>query len=240
MQCIILAGGLGSRIRSLNEYLPKSLIPVLGKPFLDYQLIWLEHQGIDNVVLALGYRADLIKQYIRSNDYPNLKIDFIEDGDQPLGTAGAIRSAVESGLTEDAFFVLYGDSFLDVDLAKVWEQFQQTHTPTMTVFRNNGEWDTSNVLMDGMEIQLFEKNRPDYADIGMKHIDYGISILTNLVILETVPASKPFDLADVYHELSINGRLKAYETNKRFYEIGSPSGHADLERHLKTLDNHNA
>jgi NDP-sugar pyrophosphorylase family protein len=232
MQCIILAGGLGSRIRALSAGLPKSLIPVLGKPFLDYQLAWLSEQGIENVILAVGFKAHLIIEHIQRNSYPNLTIEFVKDGEHPLGTAGAIRSAIDNGLTEEAFFVLYGDSYLDVDLRKVWEQFQQTKLPTMTVFRNDGNWDTSNVLMQDNKISLFEKNREDYADIGMKYIDYGISILPKSIILKTVPSRQITDLADVYHDLSLNNQLLAFEATNRFFEIGSPTGHADLERYL--------
>ncbi|NQW02287.1 MAG: NTP transferase domain-containing protein [Rhodospirillales bacterium] len=232
MQCLILAGGLGTRINSLGGGLPKSLIPVAGRPFLDYQLRWLAAGGVDRVVLALGYGAEQIKAYAGDGQDWNLHIDYADDGKQPLGTGGAIRRAIDCGFVADSFFVLYGDSYLDVDLRAIWDKHQTTGLPVMTVFRNRGDWDASNVLMQDGVIKLFEKNRPDRDQLGMEYIDYGISLLSTSVIIKHVASGQPADLADVFHVLSVNGELAAFEASRRFYEIGSPAGHAELQAHL--------
>ena len=240
MQCLILAGGFGTRISTVSAGLPKSLIPVLGKPFLHYQLSWLKSQGIKSVVLALGYKAQMIIDYVGDGKQWGLDVTFIDDGDKPLGTAGAIREAIDQNLMKDAFFVLYGDSYLDIDLTAVWTKYQKTHTPLLSVFKNDGLWDASNVLMKDGEIILFEKNHPDRDELGMNYIDYGISIVTKAAILEHVPSGEKADLADVFHHLSLNGHLSAFEATQRFYEIGSPEGLADLEIHLNATDKPNA
>ncbi len=238
MQCLILAGGLGTRISSVSAGLPKSLIPVLGRPFLDYQLTWLAAQGIKAVVLALGFKAELIRNFTGDGRKWGLDICFVDDGNRPLGTAGAIRQAVDHNLMDDAFFVLYGDSYLDIELSSLWRQHQKSAQPTLAVFRNDGKWDTSNVLMEKNKIKLYEKNSPDRDKLRMNYIDYGVSLLTRASILDHVPADQNYDLATLFHKLSLSRNLNAVVAARRFYEIGSPDGLADLERHLKPGPGH--
>jgi len=133
---------------------------------------------------------------------------------------------------DDAFFVLYGDSYLRVDIGTVWAASGMGDEPLMTVFRNDGAWDKSNVVFAGDRVDLYEKGRDDAQDIGMHHIDYGLSVLRSDVVSEYIPRATVYDLADLYHALSEKGRLRGFEVSERFYEIGSPGGLADLEKHL--------
>jgi len=116
MQCLILAGGLGTRMQHLGGDVPKALIPVNGRPFADYQLQWLADQGVRRVVYAIGYKGDLIRQFVGNGERWGLQIRYADEGEKLLGTAGAIRRAIAAGLMDDGFFVLYGDSYLTIDL----------------------------------------------------------------------------------------------------------------------------
>jgi NDP-sugar pyrophosphorylase family protein len=234
MQCLILAGGLGTRMQGVSTTVPKSMLPVNGRPFVDHQLTWLASEGINDVVFAIGHLGKTIAGFVGDGSRWGIKVRYAEDGDTLLGTAGSIRSAIERGLMDEGFFVLYGDSYLNVDFASVWMASGQGKSPLMTVFRNDGLWDQSNVVLKNGKIVLFEKGRKDAREIGMNHIDYGLSVMTrNAIVRETV-AGEPCDLADVCHWLSLSGQLGAFEVYERFYEIGSPDGLSELETHLSS------
>jgi len=238
MQCVVLAGGLGSRMAPLTDALPKSMIPVLGRPFIDHQLDWLARQGIRDVVLAIGHLGTNIRDFVGDGRKWAVTVRYVEDGENLLGTAGALRRVIDRQLLADGFFVLYGDSYLQTSFRDVWAASGQGQFPLMTVFRNDNAWDDSNVLLSDGEIALFEKGRIDARSLGMRHIDYGLSVLTAATITEWVVPGVPADLANLFHELSIQRKLRAFEVFDRFYEIGSPQGLADFEEYLANEDKH--
>ena len=222
---IIIAGGLAKRMRPLTESIPKALLPVNGKPFIDFQLELLRKNGINRVVLCLGYLGEQIERYVNSTDY-GMNIAFSYDGASPLGTGGAVRKAAE--ITDKAFFVLYGDSYLEIDYTDVqqtWENFGKS--ALMTVYRNENRWDTSNVLFEDNQIVRYSKTKRTTA---MQHIDYGLGVLQKDILNGY---GERFDLADVYTTLAECGKLSGYEAQNRFYEIGSPSGLTELEEYLR-------
>ena len=221
---LILAGGLATRLRPLTERIPKALVPVAGKPFVVHQLEFLRAQKIRRVILCTGYRADQIEAVVGDGAAYGLEVSYSEDGDTLLGTGGAIIKALP--LTESAFFVLYGDSFLPISFAKVESRWRRSHKPAlMTVFRNEGQWDSSNVLFEDQTVVEYDKHRPRP---GMDYIDYGLAVLSADLFSDFQPAI-PFDLADLYHDLSLSRRLAGMEVFERFYEIGSPEGLAEAE-----------
>jgi len=222
---IILAGGMAKRMRPMTENIPKALLPVNGKPFIDLQLELLRKNGIQRVALCLGYLGEQIEQYVNSANY-GMDIVFSYDGVSPLGTGGAVRKA--AGITGKAFFVLYGDSYLEIDYADVQQTWENSgKSALMTVYRNENRWDTSNVLFEDNRIVRYSKTGRTAA---MQHIDYGLGILRT----ETLKGyGELFDLADVYASLAECGELSGYEAKNRFYEIGSPGGLKELEEHLK-------
>lgn len=236
MQCLILAGGLGTRMQSVAPDLPKTLVPVNGRPFADYQLTWLRREGVRRVVYAIGYQGEAIRAFVGDGGDWNLEVAYCDEGDARLGTAGAVRLALDGGLLDPGFFVLYGDSFLRIDLQSVWRHADAGETTTLSVFRNDGLWDASNAVVADGRVQLYEKGRTDARSIGMDFIDYGLSVLNHEVIREYTRKGEAADLADVYHHLSRSGRLRAYEADTRFFEVGSPSGHAALEAFLRAQE----
>ncbi len=233
-QCVILAGGLGTRMGHLTARIPKALISVNGVPFVDHQLSWLRSHGVDEVVLSIGHLGEQIRSHVGDGGRLGIPVRYVDEGEDLRGTAGALRLALDRGVLAETFLLTYGDSYLPVDFGAVAEAFRRSGAPAlMVVFRNRGRWDRSNVVVAGDRVMLYDKRRQDPgAATRMEYIDYGLSALHRSVVEERVPRGATFDLADLLHGLSIEGRLAAYEVTTRFYEIGSPGGLADLERFL--------
>lgn len=232
MQCVILAGGLATRMRPLTEKIPKALVPVAGRAFLDYQLEWLASVGVSKVLLSVGFLGEQLRAHVAAGEWRGLTIEIVDEGSELRGTAGALRLALDSGLLDPAFLVTYGDSFLPIDFAGVWQAFQGCGKPAlMTLFHNAGRWDQSNVLLEAGRV-LYDKQRRIRPETAFTHIDYGLSALERSLVAERVPGQGRADLAALFHELSLEGRLAGLEVTQRFYEIGSPGGLRDFERWL--------
>jgi len=225
----ILAGGLATRLRPITEKIPKSLVPVAGKPFLAHQLELLHARGIRQVVLCIGYLGEMIQRDFGDGSAFGVRLSYSFDGPKLLGTGGAIKQALP--LLGPEFFVLYGDSYLPVAYRPIAEFFRQSgKLGCMTVYRNEGRYDTSNVVFRDGQIAVYDKkNRPP----EMRHIDYGLSLF-QASVFESYSAGQPFDLAEVLGSLVREKQLAGYEVHERFYEMGSPAGLAELESLLQS------
>jgi NDP-sugar pyrophosphorylase family protein len=220
----ILAGGLATRLRPITEKIPKSLVEVAGEPFLSHQLRLLHARGIRRAVLCVGFLGEMIERDFGDGARFGIELRYSFDGPVLLGTGGALRQALP--LLGDAFFVLYGDSYLPVDYTAVEAAWRASGKDAlMTVFRNEGAWDTSNVEFSGGKIARYDKRDRTPA---MRHIDYGLSIFTAKVFADRAPGEH-LDLADVQRDLVAQGRMAGYEIHERFYEIGSHAGLAELD-----------
>jgi N-acetyl-alpha-D-muramate 1-phosphate uridylyltransferase len=219
MPAVILAGGYATRLRPITERVPKALVDVAGKPFLWHQLQLLKRQGMRKVVLAVGYLGELIEQRFGNGSDLEISLEYSFDGPSLLGTAGAIRKALP--LLPDRFFVLYGDSYLTCDYHAVETAFFRSGLPgLMTVYRNEGLFDSSNVEYDGMRIVRYDKiNRT----VAMRYIDYGLGAFHRTAFASLADGER-CDLADLYQDLLQSDKLAAFEVHERFYEIGSPEG----------------
>jgi NDP-sugar pyrophosphorylase family protein len=223
----ILAGGLAKRMRPVTETIPKALIQVAGHPFIEWQLDYLHQQGVKHVVLCLGHFGEQIEQVIGDGQCFGLRVDYSYDGDRLLGTGGALIKALP--LLGDAFFVFYGDSYLPIEFVDVETSFQAQGQPAlMTVLKNNNCWDRSNVLFNRGSLLEYNKYNPSE---NMAYIDYGLGILS-AELLSSYPEDQSFDLAELYQQLSRDGRLAGYEVFERFYEIGSFDGLKETEEYL--------
>jgi NDP-sugar pyrophosphorylase family protein len=232
MQCVILAGGIGSRMWPETRTVPKTLLPVAGRPFAGWQLSWLARAGIESVVYCLGHLGDDIRAFVGDGSAWNLKVSYVDEENDLRGTAGALRLAYDEGALAEDFLVLYGDSWLQVDPADVLRSARQRPQPAlMTVYRNHGRWDASNVIFDGERVVRYEKGLNPLPP-EMCWIDYGLSVLRRQMVADRVPSTQVHDLAPLFSELAAEGQLAGYEVAERFYEIGSVSGRAALERHL--------
>jgi N-acetyl-alpha-D-muramate 1-phosphate uridylyltransferase len=220
----ILGGGLGTRLGEVVRDTPKPLLDVAGRPFALWQLELLRSYGAERVVMCVGYLGEKIEAAVGSPF--GLDVRYVYDPPELAGTAGAVRGALD--LLGDRFLVLYGDTYLRIDYADVDRTFAASDKPgLMTVLRNEGRWDTSNVLLDGERIVRYDKAHPTP---DMHWIDYGLGALRPDA-LET-PGD---DLADVYATLAARGELAGYEASERFYEIGTPDSLAETSAFLASL-----
>ena len=220
----ILAGGLATRLRPITEKIPKVLVPVAGRPFLAHQLELLRAQGIRRAVLCLGFLGEMVQREFGDGSAHGVKLEYAFDGPVLLGTGGALKRALP--LLGEKFFVLYGDSYLPVAFKPLAEFFERGgKRGLMTVFENNGLYDTSNVVFAHGEIQVYDKKTrlPE-----MRHIDYGLSLF-RAAAFDDQPAGMKFDLADLMQQLVAQQQLAGFEVKERFYEIGSHAGLAELE-----------
>jgi NDP-sugar pyrophosphorylase family protein len=227
----LLAGGLARRLRPLTLSVPKSLVEVAGEPFIAHQLRLLASRGICDIVVCAGHLGEQITEYVGDGTDFGCRVRYSFDGDRLLGTGGALQKAMP--LLGDRFFVMYGDSYLPTRFAPVLSAFERTGLPAlMTVFRNAGRWDTSNVeFADGI-IRRYDKVDRTPA---MLHIDYGLGIIA-VEAFAVRPADEAFDLADFYRDLARRGRLAGLEVAERFYEIGSPEGLGETDAFLRQLN----
>jgi N-acetyl-alpha-D-muramate 1-phosphate uridylyltransferase len=227
----ILAGGLATRLRPMSGRTPKVLLTIAGEPFISHQLKELSKNGIQKVVLCVGYLGEEIESFVGDGSSFGLKVHYSYDGETLLGTGGAIRRALP--LLGEFFFVLYGDSWLRINYHHFWSVFQNVNTVSMmSIFKNEGRWDSSNVEMQNSQILLYSKTERNER---MNYIDYGLSIFKKSVF-EKWGKNKQFDLGAVFALLSRRKCLAAYEAPHRFYEIGSFGGLKELEEYFFNLN----
>jgi len=224
---VILAGGLATRLRPITEKIPKALVEVAGQPFLHHQMRLLAANGVTRVVMSVAYRGEMIEEFLGDGSRYGIEASYSYDGDKYLGTAGAIKKAMP--LLGGAFFTLYGDSYLTVPFRDVAQVFFDSGRPAlMTVYRNEGKFDTSNVEFADGEIRAYDKKNRTAA---MRHIDYGLGVF-RASAFAGIGDGEVADLDTLYQDVLRRGELAAYETNERFYEIGTPEGIRDTEAFL--------
>ena len=223
-----MAGGLGTRMRPRTETVPKSMFEVAGRPFVDWQLERIVQAGYERVLLCIGHLGEQIRDHVGTRR-GTAAIEYAEDGPKLLGTAGALRAALD--LLEPTFLVTYGDSYLPFDYAGPLRDLDahEDALGTMSVFKNEGQWDASNTQVEGERVMRYEKGGVDRA---LDHIDYGATALRRGVIA-ALPADEELALSDVQADLARQGKLRALLAPERFYEIGSEDGLKALEDRLK-------
>lgn len=224
---VILAGGLATRLRPLTETLPKSLIPINGEPFIAHQLRLLHTQGIQHVVMCIGYLGDMIIDFVEDGSQFGVTVDYSTEGPTLLGTAGAIKQALP--LLPNNFFVLYGDSYLLCDYTAIQQSYMNAKKiALMTIFHNQDQWDTSNIECVNQQILAYNK---DIQTPRMHYIDYGLGIF-NKSAFDFIQDHEVYDLALLYQQCLSQKQLAAYEVKQRFYEIGSMTGIEELSAFL--------
>jgi len=225
----ILMGGLATRIKRLSLSQPKSMIPIAARPFIDWQLDYLENQGIQDIVLCVGHQGQIIENHLAIHPRPKLKIQISHDGPQLLGTGGAIVNALH--LLSDDFLVMYGDSYFPDSfvLSKLVNDYQTSSVPAcMAVFHNTTKLDKNNVCFTKNNFIYYEK----FASASnMEWIDYGITMISKKVLAQK-SKDKCWDLACFFQEVSQKNLMIGFPVAERFYEIGSYAGIAATETFL--------
>jgi len=217
--CVLLAGGLGTRLTEITAGLiPKALVEVGGIPFLHFKLLSLIQMGFTSVDILVGQHGDQIEQFVARGSYPDISIRCFRDGPILLGTAGAIVSVLDKLPT--TFWISYADSYVTADIDQANKEFWTDEDCVMVVLRNQDRVETSNVSIDEVNERVVEyvKNPP----LGTHEwIDYGILRLTKASFL-SIAKDKPVDLREVVLNQITATRMRAFQTNELFWDIGTP------------------
>ena len=225
MQMVILAGGLGTRLRPLTERLPKCMVPVNGRPFLEYQLELLSRRGVRDIVLCVGHLGEAVLEHFGAGHRFGVHIAYSWERDGLLGTAGALKNA--EPLLAPEFFVTYGDSYLLLDYREIMRRFRECNALGMMVVYRNHDWlERSNVVLQDGHVAAYDKTS---RFPGMVYINAGLSVLRRPA-LRLVPSGEAISQEEFYHNLIARRQLLAYETPQRFYEVGSLQGVAEFQQ----------
>ncbi len=226
MLAVILAGGLATRMRPHTEAVPKVLLEVAGRPFVDWQLEKLAACGFSRALLCVAHLGEQVRASVGDGSRFGLRVDYADEGPRLLGTAGAVRAALSQ--LEETFVVTYGDSYLPFDYAAPLAMLREHEDcdGVMSVYCNRGRWDSSNVRLsrDAAWIAAYEKGT---ADARFDHIDYGCLAFRRSVF-EALEEGVQTGLDGLQTRLTAAGRLRAIVAPDRFYEIGSPEGWREL------------
>jgi NDP-sugar pyrophosphorylase family protein len=235
-QAVILAGGLATRMRPRTLTVPKILLEVGGRPFVEWQLEILVKCNYQRVVMCIAHLGERVCAHVGDGARFGVHVDYADEGATLLGTGGALRNAL--ALLDDTFLVTYGDSYLPFDYAAPLDALRAHDDcdAVMSVFKNEKKWDASNVELDarGERVVRYEKGGDDDA---LDYIDYGAIALRRSVV-DAIPADRASGLDTVQTSLARAHRLRAYVARERFYEIGSPEGLAALEQRLNSHQEH--
>ena len=239
-QALILAGGLGTRLRPTTETIPKPLMPVGQHFFLHYLLRLLVEHGVRDVLLLVGHLSEQVVEAIGDGERYGCRVAYsIEE--ELLGTGGAIKHAAAK--VQDEFFVLNGDTYLPIDYRAVeadWEARRNELDGLLVVYNNEPPVAPDNVrLGEGglvAEYRKYVDAPPNGAARKAKDasggVDAGVQIFKK-TILEMIPEGRAASLeAEVFPKLVERGRLGAYATPTRYYDIGTPERLARFERYI--------
>jgi NDP-sugar pyrophosphorylase family protein len=226
---VILCGGLATRLGSLTITVPKSMIKIYDKPFLEYQIEILKKRSLKNIVLCVGHLSEQIEKYFGNGEKFGVNIKYSYDGDKQLGPIGALKNAEE--LLEEIFFIMYGDSYLDIDFQKMSSYFKDNKKlGLMAVYKNFDKYDKSNLIIkNNIIIGYGEKERTK----DMVYIDYGTSILRKKSLNE-IPKYTFISTGQFFSKLISKHELLAFEIKKRFYHIGNPDALEEFGNFIKT------
>ena len=238
IQVVVMMGGLGRRLGSLISDCPKPMLPVSGKPFFDYELLLLKLAGFRRFLFCTGHMSREIESYYKDGSHLDISITYskepeLQDGSgvKLLGTGGALRHAYDK--LSDDFLLVYADSFMDIDYREVvWRYFkakEEGFSSLMTLLKNNGDYDKSNVIYKDGALKLYDKKQ-ELSD--MDHIDYGVNMFSRQVFAGR-DEGEVFDLGDIQHELSLSGRLYGLVVTRRFYEIGRVEPYKEFISYVK-------
>jgi NDP-sugar pyrophosphorylase family protein len=226
VQVLIIAGGLGTRLGQLTLNQPKSMIQILGKPFIEYQFDLLTKGSVTDVVLCLGYQGKQIADYCGDGRKfgVNLRYSF---EDKPLDTAGAIKLA--EPLLEEYFFTLYGDSYVFINFKDMLSSIRKGNKiGAMSVFQNQDRFDKSNTAVVDGRVTFYSKEQR----ANLKYIDYGVNLFRKEV-LKLIPNGEPYSMGTLFNQLIGRQELLAYEVKKRFFEIGSVNGLTEFTEYVR-------
>jgi NDP-sugar pyrophosphorylase family protein len=228
----ILSGGYATRLGSLTADTPKCLVEVNGRPFVDWQLELLIENGYSDFLFCVSHKAEAVQDYLGDGSKRGINIQYSVDGQTQLGTGGAVQKALPK--LGEIFGVLYGDSYLPINYSAIEQEFLSSESHAlMTIYKNENQFDSSNVKFVNGKLISYEKGT---SDKGMHHIDYGITFFRERAF-ESWADQSSFDLSEVCKQLATREQLDGFEVFERFYEIGSINGIEELSQYLRKAQN---
>lgn len=252
MKVVIMAGGKGTRIASVKSDVPKPMIPICGKPILEWQIENLKACGLTDITLVIGYLGHVIKEYFGDGEKFGVKISYFVE-DSPLGTAGALFKMPE--LTED-FLLLCGDVILDVDFNRFIEFHQKNHAWASLMAHPNGHpYDSSLLATEILPPQVPGGNPVDTHRVVKwmskederlyykNRVNAGIEIISPELLKETMKHFVPrhpktpdkIDLdRDVLKPNIPSGEIFAYDTPEYIKDMGTPDRYYEVEKDIQT------
>lgn len=214
-QAVILAGGMGVRLRPFTNDRPKIMVDVAGRPFAEYLLDELKRNGIEKVVFLLGYLPEKIQEHFGDGSAFGLKITYLVT---PLEDSTGTRVRKAKELLDDYFLLMYCDNYLSLDLPAITAvHFEKNPLLTMTVYTNKHGITKNNLIVgaDGY-IEKYDKKR---EAPGLSGVDMGFFI-ADKKLLEQMPEGD-FWLYDLFPKLIADKQLAGYKTDELYYSVGS-------------------
>jgi D-glycero-alpha-D-manno-heptose 1-phosphate guanylyltransferase len=226
-EAVILAGGLGTRLRDVVEELPKSMAPVNGRPFLSYILDHLSKFNFKRIILATGYKNEAILNYF-GDSYGSAKLIYSVEK-EPLGTGGALLLA-SSKVESDRFFVFNGDTLFSVDLDEM-EKFFLRDSPVMTVaLKPMSDFDRyGNVILEGDRIVSF--NEKGFCQHGV--INGGVYLMKREWLKKHSSGEKFSFEKDVMEKRAGHDLMTGYISDTYFIDIGIPEDYLRASKELR-------
>ncbi len=219
MQVVILAGGLGTRLRPITERIPKPMVSIHGRPYLEYQINYLRRSGLVDILLVTGYLGEQVEAYFRDGRKFGVSLTYVQE-DVIRGTGGALKCAEK--YLADEFLIVYGDSFLPISHADFLSSFRVSQKSGMIVaYDNRNNTDVkNNVELD--ERGLVLRYDKEHNDARLRYVESGVLALKKSVI-GFIPREKVVSLEiEIFPRLIAERELAAYVTRERFYDIGTP------------------
>ena len=229
-QAVILAGGRGLRMRPLTDTVPKHMLRLHGRPFLDYQLEMLREQGLERVLLLLGYRPEATMEYCDDGSRWGLRIGY-RATEPERETSFRLAEALPA--LDDTFLLLYCDNYWPLPMDRIWSSYCEAGQPLaqMTVYENSDGYSRSNVAVgaDGTVVQ-YDRLR---QSAGLNGVDIGYLLMRREAAGLLCPAGDLALEAALYPRLVAAGQLRAYLTGHRYYGVGSPERLELTEKFLR-------
>lgn len=226
MQAVVLVGGEGTRLRPLTSTQPKPAIRLVDRPFIRFMVDWLAHHGVDHVVMACGFRAELLMEALESAEAAGPRIDYVEE-EHRLGTAGPIRLAADRGLLADRFLALNGDILADLDLTALIRAHERNAAAATLALYPVADPSHYGVVVtaESGEVREFVE-KPEPGEAPSNEISAGAYVLERAV-LDLVPPGREVSIErEVFPRLVGQGlygqRLEGY-----WMDIGTPERYLD-------------
>jgi mannose-1-phosphate guanylyltransferase len=219
LQALVLAGGEGTRLRPLTLTVPKPVMPLAGRPFLTFMLDWVRRHGVGDVVLSCGFMSDAVESVL-GDVYGGMRLRYVHE-DEPLGTAGPVRLALDEGVLEDRLLVLNGDVLTDMDLTAqlAWhEEKGALATLALIAVEDTSSYGVVPTDADGRVEAFLEKSA---APAPTNRVNAGAYVLEREVI-ESIPAGRAVSFERQVFPEFVGRGLYGYPQSGYWIDIGTP------------------